>query len=100
MEGIIDYEKINNLPPNSYVIWGIPYDIAGGFSGAKDGPNKIRLSLSNYLNKITKHKEQDQYNLYDFDLKKIYDINNLSFTDIGDVSYDINLPPNFYWIRR
>jgi|GEM_PF-3469997 agmatinase len=93
MEGIIDYEKINNLPPNSYVIWGIPYDIAGGFSGAKDGPNKIRLSLSNYLNKITKHKEQDQYNLYDFDLKKIYDINNLSFTDIGDVSYDINLPP-------
>lgn len=93
MEGLIDYKKINDLPTNSYVIWGIPYDIAGGFSGAKDGPSKVRLSLSNYLNKITKHKEQNQYNLYDFDLKKVYDINSLSFKDIGDVSYNINEAP-------
>lgn len=93
MEGIIDYEKIKNLPPKSYIIWGIPYDIAGGFSGAKYGPNKVRLSLSNYLNKITKHKEQNQYNLYDFDFKKIYNINSLSFKDVGDVSYNINEAP-------
>jgi len=93
MERAIDFDKIKDLQPNSYIILGIPYDIAGGFSGAKDGPNKVRLSLNNYLDKIIKHKEQKQYNLYDFDLKKIYDINSLSFKDIGDVSYNINESP-------
>ena len=41
MDSIIDYKKINDLPTNSYVIWGIPYDIAGGFSGAKDRPRIV-----------------------------------------------------------
>lgn len=93
MERAIDLDKLKNLPTNSYIIWGIPYDIGGGFSGAKDGPNKVRLSLNNYLDKITKQKELKQYNLYDFDLNKIFDIKNLSFKDIGDVSYNINESP-------
>lgn len=93
MDNIIDYNKINYLPTNSYVIWGIPYDIAGGFSGAKDGPSKVRVPLNNYLNKITKHKDNNQYNLYDFDFKKTHNIKDLSFKDIGDVSYKIYESP-------
>ncbi len=93
MDGTIDYNIINDLPANSYVILGIPYDIAGGFGGAKDGPSKVRMPLNNYLNKITKLKEQNQYNLYDFDLKKIHNIKDLSFKDFGDVTYNINEAP-------
>lgn len=93
MEGVIDYKIINDLPTNSFIIFGIPYDIAGGFSGAKDGPSRVRISLNNYLNKITKLKELNQYNLYDFDMKKIHNIKDLSFIDIGDMSYNINEAP-------
>lgn len=88
-----DHDAIKKLPPNSHVILGVPYDIAGEFSGARYGPDRVRSALSNFLNKIHKHKECGQYDLYDFDLKKIYDVKNFSIKDVGNISYNINEAP-------
>jgi arginase family enzyme len=77
------------VPPHSSCVFGVPFDLGSRVGGASQGTQAIRGSFRKHQKQILAARETQAHPfVYDFELRRRYDVSNMSVLDVGDIHHD------------